>query len=110
MRIIGIAFPVLWIAWIAYWVIAARGAKATQWRESMGEQWLHGALAILAAVLISVPLSHPAWLGFRFVPPMPGVAALGLAMTAAGLGFAVAARLYLAGNWSAAVEIKEDHA
>jgi protein-S-isoprenylcysteine O-methyltransferase Ste14 len=106
----GATFLVLWIGWIAYWMIAARSAKTTRWREPLGQQWLHGGLAILAAILLAVPLHHPAWLAFRFVPRDLATASLGLALTALGLGFAVAARVYLAGNWSAAVEVKEDHA
>jgi protein-S-isoprenylcysteine O-methyltransferase Ste14 len=45
-----------------------------------------------------------------FLPPNPIAAVLGVILTAIGLGIAIAARIYLGGNWSARVEIKEDHA
>lgn len=99
----------LWLAWLAYWLIAARGAKPTQWRESRAEQWRHGLPAILATILLTVPRLLPLPVA-RFVPLDLAFAAAGTILTAVGIGIAVAARHRLAGNWSAAVEIKEGHA
>ena len=100
----------MWVGWLAYWAIAARGAKPMQWREPLRAQWLHTALVCLGVVILVVPQATPAILAAPFLPPGAIGAALGLAVTALGLGIAVAARISLAGNWSAAVEIKEGHA
>ena len=59
---------------------------------------------------MGVPRATPAILGQPFLPPSPIGAWLGILITALGLGIAVIARLYLGSNWSARVEIKEDHA
>ncbi len=66
--------------------------------------WRHG-----WAGLLVVPLARPAILAAPFLPPSTIASVAGLAVTALGLALAIAARTYLAGNWSAAVEIKEGH-
>jgi protein-S-isoprenylcysteine O-methyltransferase Ste14 len=100
----------MWVGWLAYWAIAARGAKATQWREPLRANWLHYALAWIGTVVLVVPGTTPALLAQPFLPPGTIGAVLGVLLTAIGLGIAIAARITLAGNWSAAVEVKEEHA
>ena len=100
----------MWVGWLAYWAIAARGAKATQWREPLAGNWLHYALALLGTLVLLVPRATPAILAERFLPPSPIFAWFGVVLTALGLAIAIAARMALAANWSAAVEIKEEHA
>jgi protein-S-isoprenylcysteine O-methyltransferase Ste14 len=107
MRLLLLA---MWAAWFAYWLIAARGAKPMRWREPLRGQWLHGALAMLGTVVLLVPRATPVALAQPFLPPSPFIAWLGIAVTALRLGVAIAARIRLGGNWSAAVEIKENHA
>ena len=99
-----------WVGWLVYWGIAARGAKPMQWREPLRAQWLHNALVWLGVIILVVPLASPAILAAPFLPPSTIGSVSGLAVTALGLALAIAARTYLAGNWSAAVEIKEGHA
>ena len=100
----------MWAGWLVYWAIAARRAKATEWREPLSANWLHYALAFAGTIVLVVPRATPAILAGPFLPPSMIVAWLGTVLTALGLGIAVAARITLAGNWSAAVEIKEHHA
>ncbi len=100
----------MWVGWLAYWAIAARGAKPTHWREPLRAQSLHTALAFIGVIVLVVPRATPALLAQPFLPPTAIGAALGAILTASGLGIAIAARITLAGNWSAAVEIKEGHA
>lgn len=100
----------LWIVWLGYWAIAARGAKPVQWREPLREQWSHNALALLGAIVLSVSPLSPPFLHARFLPLPAIFAPLGTIVTALGLGVSVAARIQLGGNWSAAVEIKDGHA
>jgi protein-S-isoprenylcysteine O-methyltransferase Ste14 len=107
MRLLLLA---MWMGWLVYWTIAARGAKATRWREPVSGQWLHNLLFLLGTVVMAVPRVTPAILAQPFLPPGPAGELLGILLTALGLGIAIAARIYLGGNWSARVEIKEGHA
>ena len=100
----------MWLGWLVYWAAAARGAKATQWREPLRANWLHYALAWIGTIVLVVPRATPALLALPFLPPSTIGAGVGVLLTAIGLGIAIAARITLAGNWSAAVEIKEAHA
>ncbi len=106
MRLLLLA---MWVGWLVYWAIAARGTKATQWHEPVSGLWLHNLLALLGTVVMAVPRAAPAILAQPFLPPSPIGTWLGVTLTALGLGIAVAARIYLGSNWSARVEIKEDH-
>jgi protein-S-isoprenylcysteine O-methyltransferase Ste14 len=107
MRLLLLA---MWVGWLAYWGIAARGAKATQWREPLAGNWLHYALALLGTIVLFVPRATPTILAQAFLPPSPVLAWFGVVLTALGLAVAIAARIALAANWSAAVEVKEGHA
>lgn len=107
MRLLLVA---TWIGWVGYWAIAARGAKATQWREPLSAHWLHYTLALAGTIVLAVPRATPAILAGPFLPPSLIAAWLGVVLTALGLGIAIAGRITLAGNWSAAIEIKENHA
>ena len=102
--------PALWIAWMLYWWVAGRNVKAIQRKES--------ALSRAAHIL---PLAFAAWLlAARHVPIAPltqpivrpslGLFVAGAVLTAVGLAFTVWARVHLAGNWSATVTIKLEHA
>lgn len=110
IRVADLFILVLWIGWLAYWLIASRRAKQTRWREPLRERWLHSALALLGTLVLIVPRFTPLFLHARFLGERVIFAPLGAVVTALGLAIAVAARMQLAGNWSAAVEIKEDHA
>jgi protein-S-isoprenylcysteine O-methyltransferase Ste14 len=106
----SIVIPLLWIAWLVYWAISARGMKETSWREPLAVQLRHRVPLILAAFLLATPRWVPKILTRRFLPAGPVVLWLGAALVAAGLGFAVWARRHLGRNWSASVVVKEDHA
>ncbi|MGO9627834.1 MAG: methyltransferase family protein [Xanthobacteraceae bacterium] len=100
---------VLWLAWLAYWLIAARNVKTTRHRESSANRFLTIALTTPAAALLAVrgPWIH--WLSARFLPQTMVLYWLGLLMVICGLAFAVWARIHLGRNWSGTVTVKEDH-
>lgn len=104
------AIPALWIVWVLYWIVAARNVKRTQWREPVTRNLWHGIPLALCFVLLAFPRRLPRLLIERLVPPGPVLAIVGTVLVAAGLGFAVWARLYLGRNWSGRVEVKIDHA
>lgn len=98
----------LWLAWVAYWMIAAAGAKKTARRESVSSRLTHIAPLAIAVLLIISP--HQANILFaRLLPRSAFVDLAGLALVAAGLAFAVWARLHLGHNWSGTVTLKHDH-
>ncbi|HUH84629.1 MAG TPA: isoprenylcysteine carboxylmethyltransferase family protein [Stellaceae bacterium] len=99
----------LWLAWAVIWLVAAGGAKTTRRRETLRSQALHRLPLLIAAVLVFWRRPLPPPLMERFLPATPMVAALGVVMVAAGLGFAVWARWYLGANWSGTVTVKVRH-
>jgi len=99
--------PALWLCWIAYWAIAARGVKRTARRESLRSRLSHQLPLLGGAVLMAVPVGGV--LDARFVPATPLWQWLAVALLALGLGFTVYARIWLAGNWSSEVTLKQGH-
>ena len=100
---------VLWLAWLAYWLAAARDVKPARRQESQASRLLTVVLIIPAAVLLVVPGSGLHWLGTRFLPDTMIAYWLGLLVVVAGLAFAVWARMHLGRNWSGTVTVKENH-
>ncbi len=107
---LGIApFAVLWLGWLAYWLVAARDVKTTRRREGATTFLLNRVFVVIGALLLVIYRQPLHWLNERFIPPGLAAYFLGLVMVAAGLGFAVWARVYLGRNWSATVTVKQDH-
>jgi protein-S-isoprenylcysteine O-methyltransferase Ste14 len=104
---------VLWLGWVAYWLVAAWDVKPARRKESWATRLLTMVLTLPVVVLFAAPRSALpsglAWLGARFLPDTIFVYALGLAVVIAGLAFAVWARVYLGRNWSGTVTVKDDH-
>jgi protein-S-isoprenylcysteine O-methyltransferase Ste14 len=97
--------PLLWLAWALYWLVAAAGAKRTERRESLGSRLAHLIPLTIAAVLL--------WpwrvAGLHLYERTDLVRVIGTVVVAAGLGFAVWARLHIGRNWSGTVTVKEGH-
>jgi protein-S-isoprenylcysteine O-methyltransferase Ste14 len=105
-----ILIGLLWIAWVVYWLVSARDAKANRWREPLVSELRHRVPAWIAFLLLAAPRLLPHMLDRRFLPDRPALSLLGLFLVVAGLGFSIWARLHLGRNWSASVTVKEDHA
>jgi protein-S-isoprenylcysteine O-methyltransferase Ste14 len=103
------AVVLLWWAWLVYWLAAAGWTKTTRWRESAASRATYTLAAPTALWLLGPARLLPAILHQRIFPASPLLAWLGAAVTAAGLGFNIWARLHLGRNWSGAVTVKEDH-
>ena len=99
----------LWVAWLIYWRVAAFGTKQAQRRESVASRVSHILPLVLAVTLFLQPDLLGPGLGAPVLARQAGFAPIGALLVAAGLGFAVWARLHLAGNWSATVTLKQDH-
>jgi len=101
-------FPAMWLAWVLYWMWAARHAKPNQRREPIGSRLLHVVPLLVAAWLLwgRVPLP---FLNDRLFPWARWIFWVAAFVTASGLLFTVWARLHLGRNWSGTVTIKQDH-
>jgi protein-S-isoprenylcysteine O-methyltransferase Ste14 len=102
-------FAVLWLAWLAYWLLAARNVKATRRRESLASLLLNRVFIWLAAALLAFPNLPVPWLNERFLPVTMAAYWVGFVMLAIGLSFTVWARVYLGRNWSGTVTLKQEH-
>lgn len=99
-----------WLAWVAYWVVSARGAKASVRREPVASRLAHVLPLLLAAWLLSPRRRHgAAWLDAPWPLHGPALAWLGAVLCAAGLAFTVWARVHLGRNWSGTVTVKQGH-
>ncbi len=99
----------IWIVFVVVWIVMAFGTKTTEQRESVSSRLSYTVLVIVAFYLVFGKEITQQWLRIRLFQPGPITDWLGVALTAAGIGFAIWARLYLGGNWSGAVTVKVGH-
>jgi protein-S-isoprenylcysteine O-methyltransferase Ste14 len=95
----GVPFATLWLAWLAYWLVAALNVKRTQRRERFRSLLLNRAPLVIGAFLLAFERQPLHWLSARFLPRSMAFYWIGLLMLAAGLGR----------NWSGIVTVKRDH-
>jgi protein-S-isoprenylcysteine O-methyltransferase Ste14 len=108
MAVTGWILAALWLGWLAYWAASSGAVKATARTAGWQAQLAYSLPLWLAAILL-INRRWPAFLVARFLPATPVVIVIGLALTAAGLAFAIWARRHLGANWSAEVTVKEGH-
>jgi protein-S-isoprenylcysteine O-methyltransferase Ste14 len=99
----------LWLLWCVYWFAASLRSKPTIRQEGRVSGALHKVPLVVAIALFLSRMGSVGWLGARFLPRSEGLFWLGTLMVAAGLGWSVLARVYLGGNWSSSVTVKQDH-
>jgi protein-S-isoprenylcysteine O-methyltransferase len=99
----------LWLAIGIFWLVGAIAAKRSARTQSPGSRLLQLTPEVVAFFLLFGRFRWPPWLRVRFVPETLPVAWVGLALTAAGIGFALWARMWIGRNWSGRVTVKEDH-
>jgi protein-S-isoprenylcysteine O-methyltransferase Ste14 len=104
-----ILFPLLWLAFIVFWIVMARGGKAVAEREDLYSRLSHYAPLAVAVYLLVAPDGLVPVLNNRFAPLCLELVQFGAALTVIGIAFALWARLRLAGNWSSDVTLKRDH-
>jgi protein-S-isoprenylcysteine O-methyltransferase Ste14 len=102
-------FAILWLAWLVYWIIAARNTKPLRRQESIGSRLTHGVPLAIGAFLLVPAGIFGGRLDGRFLPQSQAIYWAGVIMTAAGIAFMIWARRHLAGNWSGRVGLKQDH-
>lgn len=103
------AVSTFWLIFGAIWLIASLRTKPTDERAAIGSRLLYGVPVVAGSYLMLTDNPVFAAARTRILPPSPGLDALAISLTAAGIAFAVWARFYLGGNWSGAVSVKVGH-
>jgi protein-S-isoprenylcysteine O-methyltransferase Ste14 len=98
-----------WIAFGAYWVIAARRVKAARTSESPAYRVFRLLLLIITFTLLFAKWIAVGFLGRSFLPRAQPLAYIGLIAALAGLAVAIWARISLGQYWSDKVVLKMDH-
>jgi protein-S-isoprenylcysteine O-methyltransferase Ste14 len=99
----------LWLAWLAYWIIAARNVKPLRRQESIGSCLTHLVPLAIGAMLMASARLPDSRLDDRFLPQSRTIYWAGAIMVASGLAFMVWARRHLGRNWSGRVALKQNH-
>jgi hypothetical protein len=89
----GYVLAALWLGCIGYWIASASKVKAAARSENWQSRIAYSApLWIAAVLLLGRGMNSP--LASRFIPDLGWNAPLGVVLTAAGLAFAIWARLH----------------
>jgi protein-S-isoprenylcysteine O-methyltransferase Ste14 len=99
----------IWTVFWVLWVLPAVFGKRTVRRQATGSRILQLVLLLVAYVLIVNGALGWTWLNQRLVPEGRTSTAVGYGLLFAGMLFAGWARLFLGGNWSSNVTLKQDH-
>jgi len=99
----------LWAILGLYWLVAAFGRKRAEKREPPGERLVHIFLMLGGFALIYSADTRFGALNHRFLPQSQTIDIAGIALTAAGVAFAISARAHLGKYWSGDVTIRQEH-
>ena len=98
-----------WYAFVAVWVVAAFWVKATKQAEPLSSRFGYGLLMAAGFYLLFSERLPLGVLAGRFVGKSDWIATVGIALTFAGVGLSIWARIILGRNWSGKVTRKVDH-
>jgi protein-S-isoprenylcysteine O-methyltransferase len=98
-----------WIALTAVWIGAAFKIKRTERSSSPGSRLMELCLLVVAFSLLFQRASRLGPLALRVIPGTDSYQWTGVAITFAGIAFAIWARFYLGTNWSAVAGVQRDH-
>ena len=98
-----------WYAFLIVWLVLSLWVKAAKETEPLESRIVHGALFTVGFFLLFSRSFHFGVLQARFVPSSYWAQAAGIALTCAGAGLAIWARIVLGENWSARVSKKVAH-
>lgn len=99
----------LWIGFLVLWTAAALIQKRTLRRQSTLSRLLQLSLAVIVYMLLANPRLNVGLLAHPFMPGNMVFSLVGLGLMILGFAFSICARVFLGGNWSAAVTVKKDH-
>src|SRR5437868_7172667 len=92
----------IWIVFVSYWTVAARGAAPAKSSETVESRRVHTRLLAAAFLLLLVPLPY---LTQRWLPATLAMHVLGLSVQTLGLLLALSARRHLGRNWSGNIRV-----
>ena len=101
-------YAALWLAFLVVWMVGGLSTKRSVRRDSSSLRFVYGVFVPLGALLVV----QPNWFGPLDVPLLSHTRAIefcGVALTVAGMGFAIWARFTLGRNWSGTVTVKAGH-
>lgn len=99
----------LWAGFFFVWMLWAIRTKRTERRESVGSRLSYSLLVFAGCYLLFAHRVGLPWLYWPILPAAGWLTALAVSITAAGLLFAIWARLHLGANWSGTVTMKVGH-
>lgn len=99
----------VWAAFLVVWIVWGLKTKPTQAREGASSRLSYIPLTIAGAYLMFSGDVPKEFLRARIFNPNIVTNTVGVAITIAGVAFAIWARAYLGGNWSSAVTVKVGH-
>ena len=102
---IGYTWQAVGVVWLAALPFAKRSVRAQSGRGRLA----HLLLILLGFTLLGSRYLRHGWLGERFLRDIPALGWLGLAITVAGCGFAIWARMAIGANWSGRATVKANH-
>jgi protein-S-isoprenylcysteine O-methyltransferase Ste14 len=105
LEIVGAA----WLVLAAYWFTGGLKVKRAARSEPAGDRLVHIVMMGAAFYLIAVYNPNLGELNRRFIPERRWATALGVALTFAGVAFAIWARHHIGRYWSARVSIVSEH-
>lgn len=100
----------LWSALWIFWLISALASKHSIKRQSITSRLEQSILVTAAFFLLFARDLWPHWIRLRlFTKSNLPLLWLGTALTAAGVAFAIWARVSIGSNWSGTITIKDQH-
>lgn len=110
MRInLGAIIQICWLVFLVYWIVAAFSVNRIRSREPAAQRLGYLLLIVISLILFNADPRYFGPLNLRFVPRSYRIAEAGTLLTAAGIGFAIWARIHIGRFWSGSVAIREDH-
>src|SRR5215469_11492093 len=94
-----------WLALFSFWFYKARSAKQNTYRQPQLSRTIYLTAIVLCFALLYLPFDSMDWLKHRLVPATDFWGITGVIICAAGIGFAIWARMMLGSNWSGAVTL-----
>jgi protein-S-isoprenylcysteine O-methyltransferase Ste14 len=102
-------YDAAWITFAIVWLAAAFTNKPTERSQDRTSRLSYLIVLLIGSLLLLHTPLHEGVLSRRFVPRSLLLGYIGLALTVAGVAFAIWARFIIGRNWSGRVTIKKDH-
>lgn len=100
----------LWFGWAVVWALSAPFTRKQSYKETYLQRQTHGLPSAIAVMCIFfVPLFDLPRVAGRLYSTSGAQDLCGIALTFAGLCFAIWARFHLGRYWSGTVALKQDH-